>query len=168
MFWHVFPPAVAEVPMFRPDLGSGFGSRSLKTFKPKKNIPKGSHPDELPEGFHPDELLEQADATPGSGNLREGATLPEGEDLNERIAVNAADFFNRIDVPYGIVTEFRAEVSSPVTSAGPRYEYRRGGRNQRTNVKKPIERLAPKDVDYVMTGVQDQLDDETLYPFQDG
>lgn len=56
------------------------GSRSSKTFKPKKNIPEGSHQYEL---------LKHAEATLGSGNLRAAVMLPEGEDLNEWIAVNS-------------------------------------------------------------------------------
>lgn len=57
-----------------------FGSRSSKTFKPKRNIPEGSHQYEL---------LKHAEATLGSGNLRMAVMLPEGEDLNEWVAVNS-------------------------------------------------------------------------------
>ncbi|XP_016306750.1 MOB kinase activator 1B-like isoform X3 [Sinocyclocheilus anshuiensis] len=56
-----------------------FGNRSSKTFKPKKNIPEGSHQYEL---------LKHAEATLGSGNLRMAVMLPDGEDLNEWVAVN--------------------------------------------------------------------------------
>lgn len=56
------------------------GNRSSKTFKPKKNIPEGSHQYEL---------LKHAEATLGSGNLRQAVMLPDGEDLNEWIAVNS-------------------------------------------------------------------------------
>lgn len=56
------------------------GSRSSKTFKPKKNIP---------EGTHQYELMKHAAATLGSGNLRLAVMLPEGEDLNEWVAVNS-------------------------------------------------------------------------------
>lgn len=69
------------------------GSRSSKTFKPKKNIPEGSHQYEL---------LKHAEATLGSGNLRQAVMLPEGEDLNEWIAVNSK--------PYGRGIHPRVEV----------------------------------------------------------
>ncbi|XP_009866425.1 PREDICTED: MOB kinase activator 1A-like, partial [Apaloderma vittatum] len=88
------------------------GSRSSKTFKPKKNIPEGSHQYEL---------LKHAEATLGSGNLRQAVMLPEGEDLNEWIAVNTVDFFNQINMLYGTITEFCTEASCPVMSAGPRF-----------------------------------------------
>ena len=52
--------------------------------------------------------------------------LPEGEDLNEWIAVNTVDFFNQINMLYGTITEFCTEQSCPVMSAGPKYEVRGG------------------------------------------
>uniref|UniRef100_A0A4W6GBM1 MOB kinase activator 1A n=1 Tax=Lates calcarifer TaxID=8187 RepID=A0A4W6GBM1_LATCA len=133
-----------------------FGSRSSKTFKPKKNIPEGSHQYEL---------LKHAEATLGSGNLRQAVMLPEGEDLNEWIAVNTVDFFNQINMLYGTITEFCTETSCSVMSAGPRYEYHWA---DGTNIKKPIKCSAPKYIDYLMTWVQDQLDDETLFPSKIG
>ncbi|ERE88017.1 mps one binder kinase activator-like 1A-like protein [Cricetulus griseus] len=87
------------------------GSRSSKTFKPKKNIPEGSHQYEL---------LKHAEATLGSGNLRMAVMLPEGEDLNEWVAVNTVDFFNQINMLYGTITDFCTEESCPVMSAGPK------------------------------------------------
>lgn len=55
-------------------------SRSSKTFKPKKNIP---------EGTHQYDLMKHAAATLGSGNLRNAVALPDGEDPNEWVAVNS-------------------------------------------------------------------------------
>lgn len=59
-------------------------NRGNKTFKPKKNIPEGSHQYEL---------LKHAEATLGSGNLRMAVMLPDGEDLNEWVAVNSRHKF---------------------------------------------------------------------------
>lgn len=61
------------------------GNRSARTFKPKKNIPEGSHQYEL---------LKHAEATLGSGNLRMAVMLPDGEDLNEWVAVNSKHYFH--------------------------------------------------------------------------
>ncbi|ERL87039.1 hypothetical protein D910_04441 [Dendroctonus ponderosae] len=132
------------------------GSRSSKTFKPKKNIP---------EGTHQYELMKHAAATLGSGNLRLAVMLPEGEDLNEWVAVNTVDFFNQINMLYGTITEFCTEDSCPIMSAGPKYEYHWADGH---TVKKPIKCSAPKYIDYLMTWVQDQLDDETLFPSKIG
>uniref|UniRef100_A0A8C1AJ33 MOB kinase activator 1Bb n=1 Tax=Cyprinus carpio carpio TaxID=630221 RepID=A0A8C1AJ33_CYPCA len=135
---------------------SSSGNRSSKTFKPKKNIPEGSHQYEL---------LKHAEATLGSGNLRMAVVLPDGEDLNEWVAVNTVDFFNQINMLYGTITDFCSEDSCPVMSAGPKYEYHWA---DGTNIKKPIKCSAPKYIDYLMTWVQDQLDDETLFPSKIG
>uniref|UniRef100_A0A8C2DWT9 MOB kinase activator 1Ba n=1 Tax=Cyprinus carpio TaxID=7962 RepID=A0A8C2DWT9_CYPCA len=128
----------------------------IKTFKPKKNIPEGSHQYEL---------LKHAEATLGSGNLRMAVMLPDGEDLNEWVAVNTVDFFNQINMLYGTITDFCTEESCPLMSAGPKYEYHWA---DGTNIKKPIKCSAPKYIDYLMTWVQDQLDDETLFPSKIG
>nr|CAD7194280.1 unnamed protein product [Timema douglasi] len=133
-----------------------FGSRSSKTFKPKKNIP---------EGTHQYDLMKHAAATLGSGNLRLAVMLPEGEDLNEWVAVNTVDFFNQINMLYGTITEFCTEESCSIMSAGPKYEYHWADGH---TVKKPIKCSAPKYIDYLMTWVQDQLDDETLFPSKIG
>lgn len=153
------------------------GSRSSKTFKPKKNIP---------EGTHQYDLMKHAAATLGSGNLRNAVALPDGEDLNEWVAVNsklfkahiyfvlininfqlitAVDFFNQINMLYGTITEFCTEESCGIMSAGPKYEYHWA---DGLTVKKPIKCSAPKYIDYLMTWVQDQLDDETLFPSKIG
>ena len=132
------------------------GSRSNKTFRPKKTIP---------EGTHQYDLMKHAAATLGSGNLRLAVMLPEGEDLNEWIAVNIVDFFNQINMLYGTITEFCTEERCPVMSAGPKYEYHWADGQ---TVKKPIKCSAPKYIDYLMTWVQDQLDDESLFPSKIG
>ena len=136
--------------------GSFSGNRSNRTFKPKKNIP---------EGTHQHDLMKHAAATLGSGNLRLAVSLPEGEDPNEWVAVNIVDFFNQINMLYGTITEFCTEDNCPVMSAGPKYEYHWADGQ---TVKKPIKCSAPKYIDYLMTWVQDQLDDEQLFPSKIG
>jgi MOB kinase activator 1 len=66
---------------------------------------------------------------------------------------------------YGTITEFCTEESCPVMAAGPKYEYHWADGQV---VKKPIKCSAPKYIDYLMTWVQDQLDDETLFPSKIG
>ena len=50
-------------------------------------------------------------------------------------------------------------------SAGQKYEYHWADGQQ---VKKPIKCSAPKYIDYLMTWVQDQIDDESLFPSKIG
>ena len=47
------------------------------------------HFKKIPEGSHQHDMMKHAAATLGSGNLRLAVQLPEGEDLNEWIAVNS-------------------------------------------------------------------------------
>ena len=78
---------------------------------------------------------------------------------------SAVDFFNQINMLYGTITEFCTEDKCPVMSAGPKYEYHWA---DGTTVKKPIKCSAPKYIDYLMSWVQDQLDDENLFPSKIG
>jgi len=109
-------------------------------------------------------LKKYAEATLGSGNLRLAVTLPEGEDLNEWLAVNTVDFFNQINMLYGTMTEFCTSQECPVMSAGPKYEYHWAD----ANIKKAIRVSAPEYVDYLMVWVQNQLDDEKVFPSKIG
>ncbi len=61
--------------------------------------------------------------TLGSGNLEFAVELPEGEYLNEWLAVNTIEFYNDINLLYGMLVEFCTSESCPVMSAGPKYEY---------------------------------------------
>lgn len=85
--------------------------------------------------------------------------------MNYLFLLLAVDFFNQINMLYGTITEFCTEESCPVMSAGPKYEYHWA---DGLTVKKPIKCSAPKYIDYLMTWVQDQLDDETLFPSKIG
>ncbi|PQQ04658.1 MOB kinase activator-like 1A [Prunus yedoensis var. nudiflora] len=130
----------------------GLGSRNQKTFRPKKSAPSGS------KGA---QLQKHIDATLGSGNLREAVRLPPGEDINEWLAVNTVDFFNQVNILYGTLTEFCTPVNCPTMSAGPKYEYRWA---DGVHIKKPIEVSAPKYVEYLMDWIENQLDEESIFP----
>jgi MOB kinase activator 1 len=108
-------------------------ARTRNTFKPKKTVQEGSKASQLKR---------YASAVLGSGNLKQAVLLPEGEDLNEWLAVNspphlpppplytdadvgciAVDFFNQVNMLYSTVTEFCSPTACPTMSAGQRYEY---------------------------------------------
>jgi len=129
-----------------------FPNRHSKTFKPHKSIP---------EGTHQHQLMQHAAATLGSGNLQLAVVLPEGEDLNEWIAVNTVDFFNQINMLYGTISEACTPESCQVMSAGSKYEYHWA---DGVTIKKPIKCSAPRYIDYLMTWVQCQLDNEEIFP----
>ena len=101
----------------------------------------------------------------GSGNLREAVLLPPGEDLHEWLAVNTVDFYNAISMLYATLAEYCTEGSCPTMCAGPKYEYRWA---DGVKVKKPIACSAPQYVDYLLTWVESQVDDEALFPQAQG
>ena len=136
-----------------------FGQKN-KTFRPKKNFAKGTKLHQLHKY-----AKATVKATLGAGNLHEAVTLPDGEDKNEWLAVNTVDFFNQINLVYGSITEFCVPETCPCMSAGPQYEYHWA---DGITIKKPIQCSAPVYIDYLMTWVQQQLDDESLFPSQIG
>eukprot|EP00003_Mantamonas_plastica_P022542 TRINITY_DN385_c1_g1_i5.p1 TRINITY_DN385_c1_g1~~TRINITY_DN385_c1_g1_i5.p1 ORF type:complete len:236 (+),score=59.18 TRINITY_DN385_c1_g1_i5:123-830(+) len=141
-------------PITPPNMSSIFGlfGDKSKTFRPKKSFEQGT------KRF---DLHKQAKATLGSGNLKAAVALPDGENLDEWLAVNTVDFFNQINLLYGSITEFCTPESCPVMSAGTKYEYLWA---DGVKVKKAIKVSAPEYVDYLMTWIQEQLDDEDIFP----
>ena len=105
----------------------------VPVYQPQKNIP---------EGGRRHDLSQQAISTLGSGcDLREAVKLPEGEDLQEWVAVHIVDFFNQISMLYGTITDYCSPQRCPVMSAGPKYEYHWADGQ---TVKKPIKCSAPQ------------------------
>lgn len=132
------------------------GLNRNKTFKPRKNIP---------EGTRQYTLYRHVEKTLGSGNLKQAIVLPSGEDLNEWLAVNTVDFYNQVNLLYGTITEYCTPITCPIMNAGPKYEYHWCDGIQFT---KPVQVSAPQYVDYLMTWIQNQLDDESMFPTRIG
>ena len=66
---------------------------------------------------------------------------------------------------FGTIAEFCTAKSCPVMSAGPKYEYHWADGEK---IKKAIKVSAPDYVEYLMTWVQQQLDDEKVFPSKIG
>eukprot|EP00602_Paraphysomonas_sp_CaronLab_P000029 CAMPEP_0185026082 /NCGR_PEP_ID=MMETSP1103-20130426/9842_1 /TAXON_ID=36769 /ORGANISM="Paraphysomonas bandaiensis, Strain Caron Lab Isolate" /LENGTH=188 /DNA_ID=CAMNT_0027559535 /DNA_START=212 /DNA_END=778 /DNA_ORIENTATION=+ len=99
--------------------------------------------------------------TLGSGNMREAVALPPGEDLNEWLAVNTVDFFNEVSLVWGIT----CDSTMPVFAAGegfpPGFEYFWA---DGVKIKNPIRCSSTEYVDYVMTWVEEQINNEQVFP----
>ena len=106
-------------------------------------------------------LKQIAQMTLGSGNIDLAVELPKGEDLNEWLAVNTIEFYNDINLLYGMLIEFCTKKSCPVMSAGPKYEYLWA---DGTNVKAPLKVSASEYIEYLMTWVENQLNNEQIFP----
>ncbi len=76
----------------------------------------------------------------------------------------AVDFFNEINLLYGTVAEFCTQQSCAVMKAGD-YEYLW---MDGVKYKKPTAVSAPEYVDLLMTWVESQLNDESIFPLQMG
>ena len=99
--------------------------------------------------------------TLGYGDMREAVKLPEGEDLNEWLAVNVVDFYNQLSMLYATITEFCTPQSCPTMTAGPDFQYR-----WQDGVKypKPVDLPACEYIGCLMDWVDSQLENEQLFP----
>jgi len=141
------------------DKKSGFSfklsgnSGKSKTFRPKKKWDEGT----MKYNLH-----KKAKASLKAGiDLREVVALPEGEDLNEWLAVHVVDFHNRICLLYGTISEHCTEESCPTMSGGPKYEYYWADNDR---YKKPTALPAPQYVVLLMDWVDAQINDAALFP----
>ncbi|KAI9718249.1 MAG: Maintenance of ploidy protein mob1 [Candelaria pacifica] len=128
------------------------------------------------------QLRQFAEATLGSGSLRKAVKLPEGEDLNEWLAVNVVDFYNQINLLYGSITEFCSPQSCPEMKATDEYEISRGLAStvpliyirfeylwqDSENFKRPTKMPAPEYIEHLMAWVQSNIDDEKVFPSKIG
>lgn len=80
--------------------------RDVNTFKLKKNSVPGSR------RF---EMHQHAQATLGAGRLEEAVKLPPGEDLYDWQAVNVTDFYNEVNLLYGVLVDVCTPNACPIS-----------------------------------------------------
>lgn len=128
-----------------------------KTFRPRKRFEPGT------QRF---ELYKKAQASLKSGlDLRKVVQLPEGENISDWIAVHVVDFFNRINLIYGTMSEFCTERTCPVMSGGLRYEYRWQDGDE---YKKPTKLSALKYMNLLMDWIESLINNEDIFPTRVG
>lgn len=93
--------------------------------------------------------------------MREAVQLPEGEDLNEWLAVNVVDFYNQLSMLYATITEFCTKETCPTMTAGPDYQYRWCDGQK---YPKPVDLPACEYIGCLMDWVDSQLENEQLFP----
>ena len=108
-------------------------------------------------------LSQKAKLTLGQGNLREAVRLPTGEDLNEWLAVNIVDFFNEVSLLYGLCADDAQRFTKPGEGFPPGFQYLWA---DGVKVRAPIKCSSPEYVDYVMTWIEDQINNEAIFPVQ--
>lgn len=126
-----------------------------KTFRPKKKFEPGT----LRYSLH-----KHADETLSAGvDLPLTVQLPKDEELNDWIAVHVVDFFNRINLMYGVISEYCTEVTCPVMSGGPKYEYLWCDLKVE-KYKKPTRLPAPTYIFLLMEWIERQINNEQIFP----
>ncbi|XP_017492238.1 PREDICTED: MOB kinase activator-like 3, partial [Rhagoletis zephyria] len=83
------------------------------------------------------------------------------EDQCDWIAVHVVDFFNRINLIYGIVTDYCTDETCPKMSGGQKYEYLWA---DGVTYKKPVPLPANKYISLLMDWIESQINNETLFP----
>ncbi|CAF1067555.1 unnamed protein product, partial [Didymodactylos carnosus] len=127
------------------------------TFRPKKKFQPGT----LRYSLH-----KHASATLNSGlDLKEVVKLPDDENENDWIAVHVVDFFNRINLVYGVIGDYCTEQTCPTMSGGPKYEYHWC---DNLEYKKPTSLSAQMYITKLMEWIELQINDEALFPIQIG
>ncbi|CAG8294765.1 unnamed protein product [Penicillium salamii] len=129
------------------------------------------------------QLRQFAEATLGSGSLRKAVKLPEGEDLNEWLAVNIVDFYNQINLLYGSITEFCSPQTCPEMKATDEYGVSLAAAQapfahnldrfeylwqDSENYKRPTKMSAPEYIEHLMAWVQSNVDNEQMFPSRIG
>lgn len=89
-------------------------------------------------------------------NLRDAVKLPTDENENEWIAKNMFDFHKQICMLYGTITDCNCQKMT----AGKKYEYLwcQGPKRE------PVDLCASKYIHHILDWVQEQLDNEDVFP----
>jgi len=100
-----------------------------------------------------------ADAALVKGNFKTIVMMPKYVDIMEWVAVNIYDFFVNLNEFYGCIAESCTSTSCPTMSAGPSLNYL-----WTTRESKQVSLPAPTYIDYVVTSVQNLVEDEGVFP----
>ncbi|KAF7314529.1 hypothetical protein MKEN_00926100 [Mycena kentingensis (nom. inval.)] len=106
------------------------------------------------------------------GNFKTIVMLPKYVDIMEWVAVNSPpaltlrqvfDFYTNLNEFYGVLTEFCTQQTCPTMSAGTTLNY-----TWISQERKHVHLPASTYIDYVMTWVQNMLDDDSVFPTKSG
>lgn len=80
---------------------------------------------------------------------------------NNYCCIEAVDFFNRINLLYGTISDVCTRESCPTMSGGARYEYLW---QDGEKYKKPTKLAAPDYMNELMAWIEVRINDENLFP----
>ncbi|KAJ7130890.1 Mob1/phocein [Mycena filopes] len=126
--------------------------------------PKGAQSGGPPQAQKPLYLCSPfVEAALVKGNFKTIVMLPKYVDIMEWVAVNVFDFYTNLNEFYGVLTEFCTQQNCPTMSAGSTLNYTWINQD-----RKHVHLPAPTYIDYVMTWVQNMLDDDNVFPTKSG
>lgn len=97
---------------------------------------------------------------PNSYDLKAAVKLPERQGESEWIAINLYEFHKQICLLFRTISEYCTRDSCPKMTAGKcQYHWLSGPQNQIS-----VEYTASQYINYLLDSVQEQLDDERLFP----
>ncbi|KAJ3927401.1 MAG: Mob1/phocein [Lentinula lateritia] len=97
------------------------------------------------------------------GNFKTIVMLPKYVDIMEWVAVNVYDFYTNLNEFYGVLSECCTQQSCPTMSAGQTLNFTWINQD-----RKSVNLPAPTYIDYVMSWLQNLLDDESVFPTKSG
>jgi len=125
-----------------------------KTYKPERKLANNKQ-----QGLQKT-MKATMKATLGGGELKKAVQLPEGEDMNEWIAVNTVHFFNAASMIYGTCRDFCTDQSCSQMSAGKaEYLWKDNGK-----YKKPTRLAAPQYIDLLLSWIDEQIANPQIFP----
>jgi len=114
----------------------------------------------LPPGQRPLYLCSPfADAALVKGNFKTIVMLPKYVDIMEWVALNMYDFYTNLNEFYGVISECCTQHTCPTMSASPTLNYM--WTNQ---ANKQVALPAPTYIDFVMSSIQNLIEDENIFP----
>ncbi|KAJ5070137.1 mob kinase activator-like 1 [Anaeramoeba ignava] len=128
---------------------SFFGFMKDKTMRTRKKFDHGTKRYSL---------YKHSVATLGSKNVRDAVKLPEGESLNDWIAVAIVDFYNKVNLLVGAIEGDCTKESCPSMTAGPKFEFFWAEK------KKLVRITATEYIQRVLDYVASELDNENTFP----
>ncbi|XP_075245601.1 MOB kinase activator-like 3 [Convolutriloba macropyga] len=123
-----------------------------QTFRPKKKFEDGSGHSSLHK---------YAKASLKAGlDFAEIVKLPPKEERNDWLAVHVVDFFNRVNLIYGVISEYCTVTTCPKMSGGTKFEYFWA---DETN-KKPTALPAPEYMTHLMDWIESKINNPKEFP----
>lgn len=93
------------------------------------------------------------------GSFQTIVQVPKYVDENEWVVLNVFEFYQYLNLFYGVIAEFVTPQTCPTMNAGPGIDYLWVDAN-----KKAVRLPANTYIDYVLTWISNKFDDPTLFP----